>query len=27
VVMKVIALQAGPVDPEVFGVRKESWRK
>lgn len=26
VVMKVIAIHAGPVDPEVFGVRKESWR-
>lgn len=27
VTMKVIELKPGPVDPEVFGVRKESWRK
>ncbi|MBS1547261.1 MAG: hypothetical protein JST38_13895 [Bacteroidetes bacterium] len=27
VVMKVIAINSGPVDPEVFGVRKESWTR
>jgi hypothetical protein len=27
VVMKVLELKSGPVDPEVFGVRKESWTR